>query len=237
MNRRTCSPPASLKQPNGLPHLVVASMMRSGTHIAIDLLLNNFSQYKGSPLYVNLDMVLHFGGKMDDLSKSGGSVIKTHFPQAIECRGHKAEISNFLTQQKVILVTRDPQQIKQSLRNFGEWGAEEALKFDPLHQEFENYWLNEHKGEVMRVDYMDLIQPDKVPEILRKIESFSGLEKNAKFIGVICKKKRVTIFLCKALTRVFGRFAPRINTGIKLGKGNTSSKTKQMAHRFCLFWV
>jgi hypothetical protein len=218
MNRRTCSPPGPLKQSNGLPHLVVASMMRSGTHLLIDLILNNFSVYKGSPLYINLEMVLQFGGNIADVTTAGGSVVKTHFPQAMECIGREAIISDFLQKQKVILVTRDPLQIKRSLQNFGQWGAEEVTKFDQIHREFQDYWMNTHQGDILRLDFADLIQPEKLPELLRKIEEFTGLSKNAKCIGATNKNKRYTILFHKALTRLFGRFAPHINTGIKLGK-------------------
>lgn len=192
--------------------------MRSGTHIMIDLILNNFAMYKGSPLYINLDMVLHFGAKVHDVTQAGGSVIKTHFPQSIECRGHETEIREFLHQQKVILVTREMNAIKKSLKRFGEWGANESTKFDQIHTEFDDYWNNEHKGSVLRVDYADLIQAEKVPGILREIERFTGLTKNSHLIGVIKKEKRFAILLWKALTRLLGCFSPRINTGIQLGK-------------------
>ena len=217
MNRRTCCPPGKLKKENQTPHLVVASMMRSGTHLAINMILNNFLVYKGTPLYVNLEMLLHTGGNLEELSRAGGSVVKTHFPQSIECRGHEQEISQFLRREKVILVTRNPQQIKLSLQNFGQWGAGESLKFDEIQREFEDYWMRAHADDVLSLDYADLIQTEKLPDLLRQIEEFTGLTRNPKSVSVIDKNRRFTTLLSKALTRVFGRFAPYINTGIKLG--------------------
>ena len=217
VNCRTCCPPGKLKKENQTPHLIVASMMRSGTHLAINMILNNFLVYKGTPLYINLEMFLYTGGSLEELSRAGGSIVKTHFPQAIECQGHEQEISEFLRKEKVILITRNPPQIKRSLQNFGQWGTGESLKFDEIQREFEGYWMRAYTGDVLSLDYADLIQSEKLPDLLRQIEEFTGLTRNPKSVSIINKNRRYTILLSKALTRVFGRFAPHINTGIKLG--------------------
>jgi hypothetical protein len=214
MNRLTCCPPGSLKAHNGQKHLVVASMMRSGTHLLIDLLLNNFPAYKCSPLYLNLDMFVNQGGKIPELDGSGGFVVKTHFPQSIECQGHEEALSQFLGQNKVILVSREANEIKRSLGKFGEWGAAEVARFDQIHEDFFRYWDHQHKGEVMRVNYADLIHESRLPALLEEIEAFTALKKSSKLIGVVPKHKRLT----KTTTRLLGHLSPRISTGIKLGK-------------------
>ncbi len=63
---------------NGTPHVVVAAQMRSGTHLLIDLILNNFPVYRESPLYLDLERY-----RLSDLETSRipdlrGLVIKTH---------------------------------------------------------------------------------------------------------------------------------------------------------------
>ncbi len=191
-------------------------MMRSGTHLVINVILNNFQRYKKSPLYVNLDMFLHLGGNIDKLSSSGGSVVKTHFPQAIECRGHETEIMQFLKKQKVILVRRDPQEVKRSLKNFGEWGAKEVSKFDQLQKEFDDYWQTQEG--VLILNYADLIQLDRLAEIIKQIEQFTGIVSNQKIKLPLAKNKRFGILFSKAMTRLLGRYAPYVNTGIKLGR-------------------
>lgn len=218
MNRRTCCPPGSLKSPNGQPHLVVASMMRSGTHLMINLLLNNFPAFKSSPLYLNLDMFVHQGGQLKDLDQSGGFVVKTHFPQSIECRGHEDGLKEFLGRNKILLVSRDAHEVKHSLGKFGEWGAAEVAHFAQIRQDFSHYWDHEHHGEVMRVKYADLIDDTKLPALLEALEEFTGLPRSSKMMGVVAKKKRLTILFWKAATRLLGHLSPRINTGIKLGK-------------------
>jgi hypothetical protein len=193
-------------------------MMRSGTHLLINLLLNNFPAFKSSPLYLNLDMFVHQGGHLKELDHSGGFVVKTHFPQSVECRGHEDGLKEFLGRNKVLLVYRNPHEIKRSLGKFGEWGAAEVSKFAQIQADFSNYWDHEHQGEVMRVKYADLIDETKLPSLIEALQTFTGLPRNSKIVGVVAKKKRLTILFWKAATRLFGHLSPRINTGIKLGK-------------------
>jgi hypothetical protein len=192
-------------------------MMRSGTHLLIDLLLNNFAVLKKSPLYVNLDMFVHSGQRIAQLYDAGGYVIKTHFPQSIECRGNEEVLQEFLRHNKVILVVRNVDQIKKSMQNFGAWGKAEAENLEQSCALFERYWDEIHTGNVMRLQYADLIQPQKLPQLLEQIEAFTGLTKNNRTVGVIPKECRWKIFIGKMLTRLLGRRAPRIVTGIKLG--------------------
>jgi DNA-directed RNA polymerase subunit N (RpoN/RPB10) len=135
-NSQTCCPPGKLPIANHVPHVVVASMMRSGTHMAINLLLNNFPMYRHTPLYVNLDRYIEQGRSVSDLEKAGGSVIKSHFPQAQERIGHEAEFEDFFSNNKIILVTRDSVQIKKSLSNFGLWGRDESSHFEEHEERF-----------------------------------------------------------------------------------------------------
>jgi hypothetical protein len=187
-------------------------MMRSGTHILIDLLLNNFAVLKKSPLYVNLDMFVHSGQRIAPLDDARGAVIKTHFPQTIECRGNEEVMQDFLKRNKVILVVRDQDQIRKSLQNFGAWGKAEVNNFEQSSALFKRYWDETHTGNVMRLQYADLIQPQKLPQLLEQIEAFTGLTKNSRTVGVIPKEYRWSIFIGKILTRLLGRRAPRIYT-------------------------
>jgi hypothetical protein len=163
-------------------------------------------------------MFVHLGGKIDELDHSGGFVVKTHFPQSVECRGHEEGLTQFLGQNKVILVTRDANDIRSSLSRFGDWGASEVAHFDQIQEDFFRYWDHEHQGDVMRVKYSDLIDESRLPSLLEALEAFTGLKKRAKLMGVVPKNNRLTILFWKMTTRLFGHLSPRINTGIKLGK-------------------
>ena len=46
-----CPPGLLRNSKNDLPNLVVATFPRCGTHLLIDLILNNFSLYRQNPLY------------------------------------------------------------------------------------------------------------------------------------------------------------------------------------------
>jgi hypothetical protein len=215
-NKRMTCPPGALPEPNDLSHVVVASMMRSGTHIMINLLLNNFRNYRHTPLYINLDYYFHRGMAVADLENAGGSIIKTHYPQSKECEGLEPQFESFLQSQKVILVSRNHDQVRASLKRFGSWGREEAKKFSEIVERFDGYW--DKNQDCLRVDYDDLINPQKVIGVAEKISEFLELPLTRNVVGPRNKNHRLRILIDKGLTRLFGQYVPRINTGIRLTK-------------------
>ena len=214
-NHITCCPPGKLQSPNELQHVVVASMMRSGTHIVIDIILNNFVSLRKQPLYVNLDTYLNQGGDINMLDESGGTLVKTHYPQTSISLANNSDLGIFLQKCKVILVKRASDQMKKSLANFGELGKKELASFDESFVRHTTYWRSH--SNYLTLHYDDLIDANKLEEIIVSISNFLELPIPAHLRGPRCKDQRWRIKFDKALTRLLGPLAPRINTGIGLG--------------------
>lgn len=90
-NRRCVAPPGELRPGSGKP-VIVSSIMRSGTHLLIDLLLNNFPAYRRMPLYVDLDHALASGLTAADLLHGGCYVMKSHHPNVRYAAAAQAEL-------------------------------------------------------------------------------------------------------------------------------------------------
>ena len=105
------------------PHLLVASHERSGTHLTIDALRNNFSEY-AAPL-VNLDRLLpnHDAplspSEMRELLAGAPRVVKTHMPHDYESRFETAEaralVGELLENSRRLYVYRDGRDVLTSL--------------------------------------------------------------------------------------------------------------------------
>jgi len=209
-------PPGDLTTPNKIPHLVVAALMRTGTHLVIDLLLNNFPQYCNQTLYMDLDRYIGNGGNIADVQASGGMIHKTHFPQYPQCLDQKKDYIEFFKGKKVIITDRNKEDTFRSLSNFGELGKRKSVRFDFHYEEFQKFW-HSHPN-VLRLRYEDLIQPEKIPKILESICCFLELPYPDEPRYARRKKDRYRILFDKALTRLLGAKAPIINTGIQLSK-------------------
>src|SRR4051812_42875729 len=78
--RKTTAPPAVLPSADG-PLIIVASMMRSGTHLLLDSMFNNFPPLRRTPLFVDFDSYERQALPVDPLRSLRGAVIKTHYPE------------------------------------------------------------------------------------------------------------------------------------------------------------
>src|SRR5579883_635962 len=77
---RTTCPPAALVSREG-PVIIVPSIMRSGTHLLLDSLFNNFPTLRRTPLFIDFDAYERGALPVEPLASISGVVIKTHFPQ------------------------------------------------------------------------------------------------------------------------------------------------------------
>jgi len=216
---RVVCPPGDLLTPNDTPHIIVASLMRTGTHLVIDLLLNNFPQYRNQTLYTDLDRYIGNGGNIADVEASGGMIHKTHFPQYPHCLDKKKAYIEFFKDKKVIITDRNKENTRRSLGNFGEMGKRKLARFDFHYEEFQQFWHSHPK--VLCLRYEDLIQPEKMPKIMESICSFLELPYPDEPCYARQKQDRYRILFDKALTRLFGAKAPIINTGIQLNRTHT----------------
>ena len=79
-NNHRCIAPPGIIGPAGGKSIIVPSLMRSGTHVLIDLLLNNVPGYRRAPLNVDLDHYLAGKNSLDALNRCGSYVMKSHYP-------------------------------------------------------------------------------------------------------------------------------------------------------------
>lgn len=204
----TC-PPGIPGAANGTPHVVVAAQMRSGTHLLIDLILNNFPVYRESPLYLDLERY-----RLSDLETSRipdlrGLVIKTHCPHASDRLEAARDIEPLTRRYPVVMPVRDRHEVVRSMQRFGEWGAAQSM--DPHIDAFERYWADVPK---LSLPFRKLLDPEALPEVVRALEQHLGTPAIASPVGPRPVTQRRRILLDKSLTRLLGARAPRINTTI-----------------------
>ncbi len=215
-NPRVVCPPGIIPKGSGKP-IIVASVMRSGTHLAIDLLLNNFSELAKKPLYVDADQLFRSKMNRDQYINNGlqigRCVVKTHFPQAAP-ENMRATIEKLVEQSHVILLRRP---VDQTLRSTQSWGlVNDVDLYKQKVDDFFEFWSGV-SNDVLEVNFDELTDQEKFPEIVQKISRLTGLKAKAKTYYPVNPKKISTMIITKLATRIFGKRAPVINTGIRSG--------------------
>lgn len=218
-NKRTCAPPGQLHMRVGctrLPKILVATTMRSGTHIVIDAILNNFPQYRCSPLYIDLDRLLGDRGvgqaQIDMLNGIGGIVLKTHMPQSRTTVERMAILNKIIPNTVLVTTWRDPKKQLESLRNFRVHTEEHLGKLIGNVDLFYDYWESQ---DTVRINFDELLNRDGFRKSVAAISKRIHLPvDDRKIVYPPSREKRLTVYTQKFLTRVLGRYAPVINTGI-----------------------
>jgi len=223
INSRTTAPPADLSEcERASSSVIVATFPRSGTHILIDLLLNNFSAYKRKPLYVELDHIIthldrghqaeHY---LPKLLSCQGYLVKTHYPpHSREAPQLREEIAELFATSPIITVSRDREAIFRSEQTCGYIGSKEE-HFSDIDR-FEGYW-NQYSNR-LDLPFERLVNPKETNAVIRDLASFLGVESNTKLVETPPKSARYRVYTMKLLTRLFGKNAPRINTTIGFAK-------------------
>jgi hypothetical protein len=216
INKNTCCPPAKLPEKNNIESIIVASMMRSGTHLLIDLIINNFKAYKNTPLYLNLDEAFLANYEPNDIENSGGIIMKTHYPQAIFTPENIEKLESIITNKKILIPVRSIQQIEKSYKRFTNQKSGKLLSLSQDQVHFSEYW-NKYPN-VKLIEFDRLVNPVKTAALVKELADFLGIKTNRKLICSLNKKNRVRILFRKLLTRVLGSKSPLICTGIRLSK-------------------
>jgi hypothetical protein len=211
-NAHTCCPPGELEPVDGVAHVVVATLMRSGTHLLIDLLLNNFPKYRKRSLYVNMDRFIRDDHLIDQLLAAGGQVLKTHYPQIGDSDSNRVRVLPILARSRVILVERDREDIRRSMARFGDWGTQQLHDLDAQFDRFDAFW--DQRDDGLRVHFDDLIDPVLCARVLDRLSSFLDLRCSTVPVFPRPKAARNRVYLDKLMTRLVGRSAPRVNTTI-----------------------
>lgn len=204
----TC-PPGDPGAANGTPHVVVAAQMRSGTHLLIDLILNNFPVYRENPLYLDLERYRLSDLETSQIPDLRGLVIKTHYPHSSDRVEAAQDIEPLTRRYPVVMPVRDRDERVRSMRRFGDWGAAQSM--DPHIDAFERYWSDVPK---LTLPFRKLLDPEALPEVVHALEQHLGTPAIASPVGPRPVAQRRRILLDKTLTRLLGAHAPRINTTI-----------------------
>ncbi|MBN8429463.1 hypothetical protein JF535_01240 [Microbulbifer salipaludis] len=215
-NPRVVCPPGPLPTASGKP-IIVASIMRSGTHIAIDMLLNNFPSIANSPLYLDADQFFRSKNNREKYLQGnleiGHCVVKTHYPQLFP-EEKNAIFKDLISKSHVILLHRPVDQTYRSLSAWVETQDFEAYKESV--SEFYEFW---HAAAPDRLDvsFEDLTDPIGFLKLISMVEEKTGLERRSRTKYPVNPKNTWVMIVTKIATRWFGINAPTINTGIRSG--------------------
>lgn len=213
-NPRVVCPPGPLRVGGG-PLVLVPTIMRSGTHLLIDTILNNFPRYKRSPLYVDLDRLMDDRATrhtdVNRLLVCGGYLVKTHYPQWDVGPERELFVQEVASQAVIVGVDRDRE---ETFRSSAVWGlpvAADRGKYIDSVERFQAFW---RPYEHLEVAFSQLTDRSLYPELVARLGRYIGAEPREPLIYPPAPENRLNVYLMKALTRVLGRHAAVINTTI-----------------------
>jgi hypothetical protein len=206
--RRTTSPPAPLAPGDG-PLIIVPSLMRSGTHLLLDALFNNFPALRRRPLFIDFDAYERAGLPPEPLANLNGVTIKTHYPQVGLTGPYLAALQTLAARAFIVAPRRPAEQIRKSLAKWGENISVE--EFAELEKRVEAFW---GPFSPMTVQFKTLLDPAGVQALISSVAERTHLDPKSGNQPVMPARSRLGIYCDKVLTRMLGRAAPRINTTI-----------------------
>ena len=218
-------PPGRIRPGSGKP-LIVATLPRSGTHMLIDLILNNFAAYRRTPLHITYRR-LAIQRPDDDLAQAildgGGYVVKTHHPTFGRLVGHDRDtemLRRIAGAGFVVTTYRDPAQVARSISNlerarFAQHVAgDEGLTAETMREaqtEHDAFWA---PFNPLVIPFDELKNRDMAGKLVRAIADHTGLTPDARLSLPPRKDARLTVYMQKAMTRLLGSWSPKINTTV-----------------------
>ena len=211
----TCPPGKLPESKSNQPTILVATFRRTGTHLLLDIIFNNFASYKGSPLFIDLDQWAKSGRLISDIPTDIGCVIKTHIPNPF-VMADLDSLAEFCNSEnvKIITTSRSKQDIFKSIKSFFQF-AVSTDEFEEQFHDFKTFWDNYSADEIT---FKDLTNMSKTGCIVNRIGHIIGVKPNKRLISVLPKSAKVRVFVIKLLTRSIGKFSPIINTTIGFSK-------------------
>lgn len=203
----TTCPPAPLVSGEG-PVIVVSSIMRSGTHLLLDSLFNNFPAFRRVPLFIDFDAYERASLPLEPMMTVKGVIIKTHYPQTPLKPAYASALAKIAARSVVFTPTRPAAQVRTSLAKWSMFMTEE--EFADLERQFENFWSPSSPSVVQ---FSDLLNAERVTKLVQLVEQRTGM-KARPGPPVMPARTRLGAYVDKALTRILGRRVPRINTTI-----------------------
>jgi len=206
--RRTTCPPAPLIPGDG-PLIIVPSLMRSGTHLLLDALFNNFPALRRWPLFVDFDACERVGRSPEPFATISGVTIKTHYPQVELTEPYVAALTAMAARALILTPRRPAVEIRKSLAKWGEkFTAEE---FAEIERRFDAFW---GPFSPVTMNFATLLDVGGIESLVSLVAERTGLAPNRKKTPVMPARHRFGIYFDKVLTRLLGRNAPRVNTTI-----------------------
>ena len=223
-NARCIAPPGQIIAASGRP-ILVPSLMRSGTHILIDLILNNFPAYRRQPLYVDLDHYLLADPAADAVLRGGCYVLKTHAPNfPLSERGQEA-LRQIAEKSYIISPVRLTADVQRSQAAFG---LTDAGDFRLSRQKFDAFWQPYSR---LQVPFDELVDPSRCPGLLRRISQYVDQPMPASPRLPPGKDRVFQVLVAKTLTRLLGHRAPVINTTIGFAQPPIPPRTTPSPHQ------
>lgn len=210
-NQLTTCPPGKLVS-GSVPLIIVASLRRTGTHLLIDAILNNFAVYKRRPLYVDLDRYLTGGFPISELLECGGYIVKTHFPQTLDLM-YEEQVRAVAQQALILTPTRPSAQTYTSTLRFGTSLTQE--EFAQKRTQFEEFW---RQYQPLEVSFADLISPTNYDALVARIGEYISQPPNKKLVLPFSIDQYAQVYSVKTLTRLLGHHSPIVNTTISFAK-------------------
>lgn len=204
---KTTCPPAPLV--SGGPLIIVPSLMRSGTHLLLDSLFNNFPMLRRTPLFVDFDAYQRQALPSEPLNFLTAVTIKTHFPETPLAEPYASRLASLASRALILMPRRTASDIRRSMEK---WGMEFSPdEFAEVERRFQNFWA---PFSPLIVDFPALLDPARLRLFLGLVAERAGLDFKENKNPCMPARHRWGVYFDKALTRVFGRKAPRINTTI-----------------------
>ncbi|MDB6069989.1 MAG: pgi [Verrucomicrobiales bacterium] len=193
-----------------LPPIVVSSLMRSGTHLVIDLLLNNIPEYRQEPLYIDFDSYIYEGYSPQALLTAGSTLVKTHVAQRPFSRAYTDVLRRLGSKGLVIIPIRDLSKIRKSMNKWGYNVCEASL--EEQYRSQMTFW---NDNQPLLVPFAHLLDPAKAREFLNAVTqrlSLPPLPEDKPI--VVAGKSRPRNLWRKLRTRLQASKAPILNTTV-----------------------
>jgi hypothetical protein len=191
------------------PTIIVASLMRSGTHLLLDSLFNNVPTLRRSPLFVDFDAYERSKLPLEPLKGLRGVVIKTHFPETPLAPQYESALAELASRAVVFTPRRSSEEVRLSL---AKWGMNlSRAEFGQIEDRFKKFW---EQFSPTVVEFRSLLDPVSLSSVLGQIMERTGLKSKAGTRPVMPARSRLGVYLDKVATRVAGARALRINTTI-----------------------
>jgi hypothetical protein len=205
--RRTTCPPGPLVSGDG-PLVIVPSIMRSGTHLLLDALFNNFPALRRRPLFVDFDAYERAKLPPAPLASLNGGTIKTHYPQIELAPEYLSALKTLAARAFIVTPKRPAEAIRKSLAKWDEHYSPEA--FMELERRCDEFWK---PFAPLTVSFSSLLDVAGVKALVALVAERTNLTPRSG-PPMMPARGRYRIYFDKILTRVLGAGAPCINTTI-----------------------